>query len=228
MERRQRITCDVSSKTLFAIEQELKRRGWGGPSGRSRVLKEGIEMLLRASAIAGQGSSESALSFFGDTQPLNRFLEQAEREIVLVGITLPLLGESAIQELLKDKVKAGVNVTVLIVGKSLLEPYGRISEGIATKEWDLVCATVLDLTKVSQRREDQVRLLKITYPPSLELVSIDPFSSACQVMVSLYSDANYPTKPKPLFQVSSATRAGQLVCQEYLRYYADLGMNRNE
>lgn len=206
-----RLTCDVSPETLVAIDREIDRRGLG-QRGRNRLLEEGIEMLLRA------------------PQPLDRFLEQARSEIVLVGITLPWLDESAIQELLRNKVKAGVNVTITIADKSLLEFYERQAfGGIAIKEWELACATALDLMKVPQQSESQVRLLEITRPPLVELVYIDPFSfPACQVAVSIFSDAHYPTRPEPLYQVSGATSSGQLLCQKYLGYYMSLSMTRKE
>lgn len=196
-----RITCDVTPKTLSAIDGEIARRGLGS-RGRNRLLEEGIEMLLRA------------------PQPLDRFLEQARSEIVLVGITFPRLGESAIQKILGDKVRAGVNVTIMISDKNLLEFYGQDSK----EEWELACAVALNLMKVSQH-ESQVRLLKTTYPLSFDLVYIDQFSfDDCQVEVSVFSDTYSPTRPEPLFRVNNTTILGRLTCQKYLHYYMSLCM----
>lgn len=234
---RPRLTVDVSSETLEAIDQEVEARE--SLSTRQQFCQEAVEEALNPT-----------FSFHAfnlpERQPpsLTDLLAQARKEIIMLGLALTSLHDEsrrgeALRECLYKKIGDGVQMTFLTLHPKIKDIDPTIyelankryagsdpsSNGLGLKgELDETYGVLKELYQEGARRRVSVDVLGVKeLLPTCGMVIIDLLNiSTCKMQVAPYLYGSYPKEIDPSFEIDARTKEGRDAIDTFEAHYRNI------
>ena len=218
--KRPRLTFDVSEELDKAVETAAAERQQTLREFGIQALHEFLNPGLR---FYSHRQNEAQLS-------LARFLDQAQEEIAMSGVTLRLVQHEAVRAtLLRKVVQQQMPMRFVLIDPELDESdatyqflqhrygnlYGR--EGWK-RELEATYAVLRELHEASRDVRTSVRVMGVGRFSTVGLTMLDPFSPHAKMRLALYLEVN-PGEPHPFLEVHTESEAGRKAGYTLLRHF---------